>query len=85
MFPQGCHYSRLVTVFEQSTGSCESSKRTQLAEVLHIRLDDVAVELFAVLDGEEYGVEFSDGTCVCECVRSVARWTIGSAHQDCWA
>lgn len=35
--------------------------RTQLAEVLYIGLDDVAVELFAVLDGEEDGIELPYG------------------------
>lgn len=35
--------------------------RTQLTEVFEIGLDDVAVELFAVFDGKEDGVELPNG------------------------
>ena len=37
--------------------------RTELTEVLYIGLYDVVVELFAVFDGEEDGVELPHGPC----------------------
>ena len=50
----------------------KEQRRTQLAEVLDIGLDDVRVELLAVFYGEEDRVELADGAC-CGRERGVER------------